>query len=71
MCLAVLILEGRIIMVGNRIYRQTIGIPMGTNCAPLLATSLPASHLSSTFYLYTMNSLCPRYIDNNVGIVCS
>ena len=25
------------IKVGNRVYRQTIGIPMGTNCAPQLA----------------------------------
>ena len=25
------------IQVGNRIFRQTIGIPMGTDCAPLLA----------------------------------
>ena len=22
---------------GNKIYRQVIGIPMGTNCAPLIA----------------------------------
>ena len=25
------------IQVGNRTFRQTIGIPMGTDCAPLLA----------------------------------
>ena len=25
------------VVVGNRIYRQCIGIPMGTDCAPLLA----------------------------------
>ena len=25
------------IKVGNRVYRQTIGIPMGTDCAPQLA----------------------------------
>ena len=23
--------------IGNRIYRQCVGIPMGTDCAPLLA----------------------------------
>ena len=23
--------------VGNKIFRQTVGIPMGTDCAPLLA----------------------------------
>ena len=26
-----------IIEVGNKVYRQTIGIPMGTDCAPQLA----------------------------------
>ena len=25
------------VRVGNRIFKQTIGIPMGTDCAPLLA----------------------------------
>ena len=25
------------IKVGNRVFKQTIGIPMGTDCAPLLA----------------------------------
>ena len=25
------------IKVGNRVFKQTIGIPMGTNCAPFLA----------------------------------
>ena len=25
------------VVVGNRIYTQCIGIPMGTDCAPLLA----------------------------------
>jgi hypothetical protein len=24
-------------MFGGRVFQQTIGIPMGTNCAPLLA----------------------------------
>ena len=30
-------IENIYIQVGNRIVRQTIGIPMGTDCAPLLA----------------------------------
>ena len=25
------------IQVGNKIFRQTIGIPMGTDCAPFIA----------------------------------
>ena len=31
------LIENIYIQVGNRIFRQTIGIPMGTDCAPLLA----------------------------------
>ena len=27
------------VKVGNRVFKQTIGIPMGTDCAPLLANS--------------------------------
>ena len=25
------------VMLGGRVFQQTVGIPMGTNCAPLLA----------------------------------
>ena len=25
------------VCIGNRVYRQSVGIPMGTDCAPLLA----------------------------------
>ena len=25
------------VSIGNRVYRQCVGIPMGTDCAPLLA----------------------------------
>ena len=28
------------VRVGNRIFKQTIGIPMGTDCVPLLANLL-------------------------------
>ena len=31
------LIENIYIQVGNRIFRQTIGIPMGTDCAPILA----------------------------------
>ena len=30
-------MENIYIQVGNKIFRQMIGIPMGTDCAPLLA----------------------------------
>jgi len=29
---------------GGRIFQQTVGIPMGTNCAPLLANLFLHSH---------------------------
>ena len=60
------------IKVGNNVYRQTIGIPMGTDCAPQLA-NLFLFHYE---YLYMKNlmrdSLCMakrfsdtvRYIDD-------
>ena len=32
-----LLVDNIYIQVGNKIFRQTIGIPMGTDCAPLLA----------------------------------
>ena len=60
------------IKVGNNVYRQTIGIPMGTDCAPQLA-NLFLFHYE---YLYMKNlmsdNLCMakrfsdtvRYIDD-------
>ena len=29
---------------GGRVYQQTVGIPMGTNCAPLVADWLLCSY---------------------------
>ena len=31
------LIENIFIMVGNKVFIQHVGIPMGTNCAPLLA----------------------------------
>ena len=31
------LLENIYIRFGNKLYRQIVGIPMGTNCAPLVA----------------------------------
>ena len=31
------LIDNIFIMVGNRVFKQHVGIPMGTNCAPLLA----------------------------------
>ena len=32
------------VQFGGRLFRQVIGIPMGTNCAPLLADLFPYSY---------------------------
>ena len=34
---AVLLLDNIFIRFGTKLYRQVVGIPMGTNCAPLVA----------------------------------
>jgi hypothetical protein len=31
------LIDNIFVMFGGRVFRQTVGIPMGTNCAPLLA----------------------------------
>jgi hypothetical protein len=31
-------------MFGGRVFQQTVGIPMGTNCAPLVADLFLYSH---------------------------
>ena len=33
----ILLVDNIYVNIGNRIYRQCVGIPMGTDCAPLLA----------------------------------
>ena len=37
MPLIVYLLDNIFIRFGTKLYRHTIGIPMGTNCAPLVA----------------------------------
>jgi hypothetical protein len=32
------------VFVGGQVFQQTVGIPMGTNCAPLLADLFLYSH---------------------------
>jgi hypothetical protein len=31
------LIENIFVIIGGRVFQQTVGIPMGTNCAPLLA----------------------------------
>ena len=36
-CALTLLLDNIFIRFGTKLYRQVVGIPMGTNCAPLVA----------------------------------
>ena len=37
MCCADILLDNILIRFGTKLYRQVVGMPMGTNCAPLVA----------------------------------
>ena len=46
-------LDNIFIRVGSKLYRQIVGIPMGTNCAPLVA---------DLFCFVMKETLCCRYL---------
>ena len=65
------------IQVGDRVFQQCIGIPMGTNCAPLLADLLLHDYESTAMILFSQGgtgpipksfSLTRRYIDDLIII---
>ena len=45
------------VSIGNRVYRQCVGIPMGTDCAPLLA---------NLFLFYYEYKYMKNLIKNNI-----
>ena len=45
-------------LIGSRIYRQCIGIPMGTDCAPLVANLFPFYYE----YKYMKNLIKTNYM---------
>ena len=60
------------VQVGDRVFQQCIGIPMGTNCAPLLVDLL-LDYKSAAMILYSQESTSPipkffsltrRYLDD-------
>ena len=52
------------IRFGNKLYRQSVGIPMGTNCAPLVADFVFIL-LRKRFYDFDMSILLTsRYLDD-------
>ena len=70
------LLDNVYIQVGNRVFQQCIGIPMGTNCAPLLADLL-YDYESTAMILFSWGGVSPvpksfsltrRYIDDLITI---
>ena len=66
------LVDNTYVKVGNRIFKQTIGIPMGTDCAPLLANlflfyyeyKFMKDNLKSNFQIAKQFSYTFRYIDD-------
>ena len=66
------------INVGNKVYRQTIGIPMGTDCAPQLANLFLFSYefsymrnlIKNNLYMAQRFNYTFRYIDDLLIIAC-
>ena len=65
------------VFAGKKIFQQTVGIPMGTNCAPLLADIFLYSYeaeviqsllLTGKKYLASRFNLTYRYIDDVLSI---
>ena len=71
----VYLLDNIFIRFGTKLYRQTIGIPMGTNCAPLVADfffvmreiSWSLSHENQADIIEAFNSTS-RYLDDLLNI---
>ena len=71
------LLDNIYIRFGSKLYRQIVGIPMGTNCAPLVADlflfcyerdfMLPLSEDSQSGVIETFNSTS-RYLDDLLNI---
>ena len=65
------------VQFGGRLFRQVIGIPVGTNCAPLLADLFLYSYESEFLHkmirsghirLARSFNLCYRYIDDLIVV---
>ena len=78
MCIALhYLLDNAFIRFGSKLYRQIVGIPMGTNCAPLVADlflfcyerdfMLSLSDNNQTDIIEAFNSIS-RYLDDLLNI---
>ena len=68
------LLDNVYIQVGDRVFQQCIGIPVGTNCTPLLADLLH-DYESTAMIVFSQGgpipksfSLTRRYIDDLITI---
>ena len=72
------LIDNVFVQFGGRLFRQVIGIPMGTNCAPLLADLFLYSYenefldnmiRSGQRRLARSFNLCYRYIDDLIVLI--
>ena len=63
----VYLLDNIFIRFGTKLYRQTIGIPMGTNCAPLVADLFLFCYVREAEIIEAFNSTS-RYLDDLLNI---
>ena len=63
--------------VGDGVFQQCIGVPMGTNCSPLLADLFLHDYESAALILFSLGGMSPipkpfsltrRYIDDLITI---
>ena len=71
------LLDNVFIQVGGKVFQQCVGIPMGTNCAPLLAELLLHDYESSAMIRFSRTNGHPqaksfeftrRYIDDLISV---
>ena len=71
------LIDNTFVVIGDRVFRQVIGIPMGTDCAPFLANLFLFSYefqwmyeklKKKQFYLLQKFKYCCRYIDDLFAI---
>ena len=71
------LLDNVFIQVGGKVFQQCVGIPMGTNCAPLLAELLLHDYESGAMIRFSRTNGHPqtksfeftrRYIDDLISV---
>ena len=63
------LLDNIYIRFGSKLYRQNVGIPMGTNCAPLLLTCFcSAMRIAKRYDLIDAFNSTSRYLDDLLNI---